>query len=298
MKITTNNPLNRLQGRSNSSTNFVERLANGNWMQRFARFYLVRGGYSWMQNQIQKFDHNINGTQLKLSKPSIFDGFCVDDAVQSVKLKSVSFGLQLPFNMTHSIYEYAVKNFCFEPGYPERFKVDDIRDGHLGDRPVFRALVGDLGNCKVIEEIAQDPILLKIAAGCLGYYPTFVTSHLTWSIVSNLPLEEIKKCYPPATFHYDIAGYNFVTAYFYITDVDLESGPHVMICNSHRNKPLCLLLLSGRHSDETIDRHYGRENEMAIVGQAGFGFFQDPSCFHKLIPPVKHNRLLFQIRYS
>lgn len=251
-----------------------------------------------MRNQIQKFDPNLNDAKLKLSNRSIFDGFCVEDAVQSIKRDSVAFGLQLPSNLTRSIHEYAVNNFCFEPEHPERFKVDDLRDGHLGDRPVFRALVGDLGRCKAIEEIARDPILFKIASGYLGYYPTLVTSHLTWSIASNLSPQEVKKHYPPATFHYDIAGYNFVTAYFYITDVDLESGSHVMIRNSHRSKPLPLLLLSGRHSDETIYQYYGRENEMAIVGQAGFGFFQDPSCIHKLIPPVKHNRLLFQIRYS
>ncbi|MEB3280830.1 MAG: hypothetical protein VKK42_18095 [Lyngbya sp.] len=285
MKIIADNPLNRV--------------SRENFMQKCARFYQWRQAYSCIQKRIQKFDKQIEKEKLKLDSKSIFDEFSVEDAVKNIKKESVAFGLQLPREITQSIHNYAVNNFCFEPRYPERFKIESVRRGWLGnERPVFRALVSDLSNCKAIEEITGDSILLKIACSYLGYYPTLVTQHLTWSIASNLDVEEIKKHYPPTNFHYDIAGYNFVTANFYITDVGLESGPHVMIPKSHRNKPLSLLLGAGRQTDETVYKHYGRENQKVIVGQAGFGFFQDSSCIHKLIPPVTQNRLLFQIRYS
>ncbi|QSJ17953.1 hypothetical protein JYQ62_03585 [Nostoc sp. UHCC 0702] len=153
--------------------------------------------------------------------------------------------------------------------------------------------------CQAINLIAQDSRLVQIASTYLRYYPTKITSHLTWSIVSNLTEDEMKKCYPATNFHYDIAGYNFATVSFYITSVlDESSGCHIMIKGSHQKKPVWMLLKSGRHSDETVYTYYGKENEIQITGKAGFGFFQDPSCFHKVKPPTSQNRLLLQIRYS
>lgn len=300
MKIISNNPLIRLKNRSSSSKNIIYRALSGDLTQRFSRFYPVRRGYSLVQNTIQRFDKNIQQKKLKLSSnTSIFDGFSVGNAVREMGKTSVAFGLQLSSEMVPSIYEYASNNFCFEPGYTGEFKIDDLENGYLNkERRVFCALVSDLSNCQTVQKITSDPILLKIASSYLGYYPSLITQHLTWSIKSNLPVEEVKKNYPPTNFHYDVAGYNFVTAYFYITNVDLESAPHVMIANSHRNKPWSMLLLSGRHSDENVYKYYGYEDEMVIVGKAGFGFFQDPSCIHKLLPPVTQNRLVFQIRYS
>ena len=90
-----------------------------------------------------------------------------------------------------------------------------------------------------------------------------------------------------------------VTACFYITPVlDEFSGPHLTIKGSHKRKPLWMLLKSGRLSDEKVYAYYGKDNEIEIKGKAGFGFFEDPSCFHKVKVPTSQNRLLLQIRYS
>jgi hypothetical protein len=89
-----------------------------------------------------------------------------------------------------------------------------------------------------------------------------------------------------------------MTAFFYITDVDAYSGAHVMIKDSHNKKPLYMVFSSARHSDKVVLNHYGKENQIIIEGEKGFGFVQDPSCFHKLLPPVRADRLLLQIRYS
>jgi hypothetical protein len=162
---------------------------------------------------------------------------------------------------------------------------------------VLRGLVSQVERCSAIAQIEQDPLLLQIVQSYLGYYPTRITRHLTWSVVSDLP-ERGQSIYPPTTFHYDIAGFNFMTTYFYITDVDVESGPHVMIKRSHVNKPLWMTLSSGRHSDAAVYGHYGKDKELVIEGKPGFGFMQDPSCMHKVLPPIKANRLLLQLRYS
>ncbi|MCM2410035.1 hypothetical protein ACOWPH_09410 [Anabaena sp. PCC 7938] len=213
--------------------------------------------------------------------------------------QSVFLGLQLPRYMVEEIYKFATNTLCTEPKHDDEFLECDIKNGCLKNgRYVMRGLVSNVMNCDAIKQIVHDPVLLNIVRQYLKYWPTLITQHLTWSFASELPVAEIKKIYPPTNFHYDVAGYNFMTIYFYITDVDADSGPHIMIKNSQKQKPLRMLLAPNRQSDEEVYGYYGKESELVITGKSGFGFVQDPSCIHKVKPPKISNRLLLQIRYS
>ena len=143
-------------------------------------------------------------------------------------------------------------------------------------------------------------MLKAFAREYLGYWPGQVTRHLTWTFVSELSEAEQRDRFLPLSYHYDVAGYNFMSAYFYITDLDRQSGAHVMIEGSHLRKPLHTLFApwSGRQTDDQIRQYYGQDAEFLIEGKAGLGFVQDPSCFHKLFPPINNNRLVFQVRYA
>ena len=271
-----------------------------NRLYGISRFLWVRNSYSSIQNILQI----INPPSPKMRNQSIFEGFDINQCLESMRHDAVAFGLHLPTEMTEEILEYASQHFCMEPGYSQKFLVTDVKEGCLPDgHQLTRALVllpygGEgISDCPAIEQLVEDPILLQIAHDYLHYWPTRITRHLTWALASNLPEQEIKKRFPPTTFHFDIAGYNFMTVYFYITDVDISSGAHVMIKASHGRKPRGFLA-SGRHTDSAVLTHYGKENQIAITGKGGYGFVQDPSCFHKVIPPVTANRLLLQIRYS
>jgi hypothetical protein len=51
-------------------------------------------------------------------------------------------------------------------------------------------------------------------------------------------------------------------------------------------------------TDEDLINFYGLESISNLVGQAGFGFAEDPCVFHKGIPPKSQDRLMLLIRYS
>lgn len=269
-----------------------------NRLYGISRFLLVRKSYSFIQSILQ----TINPLTPKRQNQSVFEGFDVNQCIETMREDAVAFGLHLPTPMTQEIYEYANQNFCIEPGYSQKFRVGEVKNGHLpdGHQPI-RALVllpngGDgISDCSAIEQLVEDPILLQIAHDYLHYWPTRITRHLTWMMASKF----IEEAPPAATWHYDIAGYNFMTAYFYITPIlDERSGPHVMVKGSHLQKPWHMLLSSARHSEEKVFKTWGRENKLVIKGESGFGFVQDPSCLHKIQPPTQSNRLLLQIRYS
>lgn len=281
-----------------SKNDFYQRIGAKYW-QRLGRFYTFRKAYSYCQNQIQKWHSPTHQKRPLIREKSIFTNISIDKTVAELKQDSVSLGLQLPKDLVREIYEFATQTPCIEPGFNQTFLAEEINNGRLGNgRYVMRGLVNDVMNCSAIQKLVHDPLLLNIVRQYLNYWPTLITQHLTWSFVSDLPEAEIKKIYPPTNFHYDVAGYNFMTAYFYITDVDLDSGPHIMIRNSQKRKPLKMLLSSNCQTDEEIYNYYGKADELIITGKQGFGFVQDPACIHKLKPPTKTNRLLLQIRYS
>ncbi|MEQ8974225.1 MAG: hypothetical protein RIE73_27990 [Coleofasciculus sp. C1-SOL-03] len=292
--------LERSKGRLSSASNPIKRLIQGDFTQRFGRFLICRRIYSLLQARRQRLNPDFYKKRLKIASDSMFDGVSLDKCVQQLRHEGVGFGLHLSPSMVKEIYQYAIQTPCIEPESDDEFFIEEvIRKGRRrGEHPVLRALVRDAMDCEAIQKITQDPLLLQIVKNYLGYWPNQITQHLTWSLVSDLSEPEIRQSYPPTNFHYDIAGYNFMTAYFYITDVKADSGAHVMIKGSHQKKPLYMTFSAGRQSDKTVLNYYGQDNQLIIEGESGFGFVQDPSCIHRVISPVKADRLLLQIRYS
>ncbi|MEM9816293.1 MAG: hypothetical protein AAF827_07815 [Cyanobacteria bacterium P01_D01_bin.6] len=277
------------------------RLAKRDIHHTIGRFNTVRKTYSLLQKGFQSSNSSYHRSRLNLQEKSLFPNNSPEQFAQKIKQRSVAFGLQLTCDKVAEIHEYACQNFLYEPGFEEKFKIEDVVQGRLSNgRNVMRGLVEDPGACPAIDQIARDPLLMEIARQYLGYWPSKVTHHLTWTFVSKLPEPEQRDRFLPLSYHYDVAGYNFISTYFYITDMDRLSGAHVMIEQSHARKPFHTLFApwSGRQTDEQILSYYGSDLEILIEGKAGYGFVQDPSCFHKLLPPATNNRLIFQVRYA
>ena len=141
--------------------------------------------------------------------------------------------------------------------------------------------------------------LLAIAAKFLGTPPVHVASELWWSFPVTATLSE--QLQAAQVFHYDLDDYRFIKFFFYLTDVDLSSGPHVLLRGSHKNKKLSHQLLGVRcasKGDREIVECYGADNLIAICGSAGLGFAEDSTCFHKGTLPTEKERLLLQIEYA
>jgi hypothetical protein len=181
---------------------------------------------------------------------------------------------------------------------PERFLISEMRDGRspLGD-PVAIADVERLEQCPAIGQLAGDRTLFEVARLHLGYPPRQVLPRLYWSPRSRLSDTQRRINGQTIDFHYDIERHSALYLYFYLTPVDRDSGAHVVISRSHAAKPLAIKLGSTRQAEHRVMRRFGRDNVVVLEGGAGFGFFEDPACFHKALPPLKRDRLILQFRY-
>ena len=132
----------------------------------------------------------------------------------------------------------------------------------------------------------------------IGHEPRRIMTILDWSFGSDYTDEERRKLkHHVIDYHYDVGGYNFVYASFYITDCDRNSGAHVMMKRSHNRKPLRMLLGSPVASQDAVRARYGIENEITIEGPAGTDFVQDTSCYHRASPPRQSDRLMLAVRF-
>ncbi|MDB4990633.1 MAG: hypothetical protein JWN04_5811 [Myxococcaceae bacterium] len=149
-----------------------------------------------------------------------------------------------------------------------------------------------------VRALAGDPILVDVVAGYLGYTPERVSSWLFWSPRNQLTHAEREARFQTVGFHYDVHGLNFLYVNFYITDVDRQSGAHVLIEGSHRGKRLRQLFGTAKVTDSEATRRYGPGRIKCIEGPAGSGFFEDASCYHKALAPLSNDRLMLQLRYQ
>jgi hypothetical protein len=224
----------------------------------------------------------------------------VDDAVHCLQKDGVYLGLQLPKTILQEILSFAYSNHCYGDAeytcgflYSEKDKA--IRQH---GKPFIR---GEYYNtaalCPAIKKLASDPKLLEIATKYLGKTPVFTGSRLHWIFVVKEAGYDLNKA--AMNFHYDLNDYCSLRFFFYLTDVDLLSGPHVCIRGSHNRKKLAYLFsLIRRQPEAELLDYYGAEKSLTVCGSAGFGFAEDVFCFHKATPPISKDRLLLQIQFN
>ncbi|HEX2884894.1 hypothetical protein [Vineibacter terrae] len=259
------------------------------------RFPAMRRAYSWLAAHAamprRPFGTNERNTLFPALAPH----------VSSLELRRHGLypGLRLPAEMVAAIIGFAEQAPCARPGFDESFRYADIRHGRLADgQPVPIADMRRPAACADVATIRNDPGLRQAASSFLGYQPPAPRVRLFWSFAAALPDDTRRALGQTIDFHYDVPWFNGVYAYFYLTPSDRHSGAHVMYPGSARDKPLRFVLASSFRDESALAAYYGADRQVVVEGPAGFGFLEDPFGYHKALPPVRHDRLVLQLRYG
>lgn len=146
----------------------------------------------------------------------------------------------------------------------------------------------------VVQQLVADPSILAIAEQYLQTQPINDVTTMWWSTA----LLAGKGSSAAAQFyHFDIDRIKFIKFFFYLTDVDADTGPHCFVAKSHRRKPR-ELRRGSRIADEEIARQYPRNDILEITGPRGTIVAADTTGFHKGKPLVRGERLLLQLQYE
>ncbi len=273
------------------------RLSGGEIHYALGRFHFVRQIYGSLRElaEGQPAPPSDGGATL-------FPGANISEITRTINADAVYVGLNLPAETVAEIAEFARTeplHANYDPDGPT-FHYADVQRGRTPDgRSVAIGGVYKPCRCPAVQAVVDDPVLRSIVTGYLGHTPREIMTILHWSFASDFDDEERRRRlrHHVIDYHYDVSGFNFVYASFYITDTNRDSGAHVMMKRSHKKKPLRMLLGSASASSEAVRKQFGIENEITIEGPAGTGFVQDTSCYHRATPPTAGDRLMLAVRF-
>jgi hypothetical protein len=283
-------------GFSLRSRSVARRLARGEIYYALGRFAVARRAYSSLRVALEAIK---GAPALPLATTSVFPDVDVSATVAALRRDGVALGLKLPSELRDEILAHGeTQRFIpLQGGAP--LSRSAIRDGRLPDgAPAVVGRVVEPWKCAAAQRVAFDPALVSIAGAYLGYRPPIVLTELHWSFVSPATASYRRQLGQTIDYHYDVGWFNFLYFFFYITAVDARSGAHAIIRGSHRKKPPGMLFHSARQSDDVVLAEYGAASELVIEGEAGTGFVEDASAFHKALVPDARERLAFFVRYG
>ena len=263
-------------------------------MNVFSRFSCVRRGLRRLSRPV-----DLGGYDPQRSR---FPDLDIDHAVAELERDGVSTGLQLPDDLVAHFVDFAsTRSMRGEGEYHWGFSLDEKQraEEEVGRRFGFGNFLHLDADLPAIAELGQDPALLEIASRYFRARPLHVISRLWWNFVvpPDAPgAADVRRI--ASYFHHDKDGFAGLRLFFYLTDVDAESGPHVVVRGSHRHKSVRQVLSIAKRTDAAIAGYYGDEKLVPITGPAGSGFFEDPFCFHKGTAPLRNDRLILELQYA
>lgn len=232
--------------------------------------------------------------------PSLLQGAPAAEAAAGLVSVGYHLGYRLAGSAVEALRTFAAATPCTHAaGDGERFLFGEVTDGRTpGGQPVAVADVDLSGPCPVVQAVALDALLVEVATLYLGYPPTKVIPRLFWSPAARLSDELRRRDAQTIDFHYDIDPSRTLYAFFYLTPTGPGTGAHVVLPATHGRKPVAIVLESTFQSAERLRELYPGVEPLVIEGEPGFGFLEDPSCFHRALPPRDADRLCLQLRYS
>jgi hypothetical protein len=261
-------------------------------MRKAARLEIVRDVVCALS---QPAVHSYNITA---SCPSIFENLDVHTIASTLQQEGFCPGLQLPPSVVQDVLHYAETHSCWgDRDARFEFLPHQKAEAEAQFSQSFR-LASYTGTNAVLNQIIHDPGLLAIAAQYFGTDPVLVGSELLWSF--PVPSTSTQRMKAAQVMHYDIDDYRCLKFFFYLTDVDEGSGPHACIPRTHRGKKWLHQVLGQRCAkidDEKLIADYGGKI-VTLCGAPGFGFVEDPFCFHRGNPVERKPRLMLQVEYA
>ncbi len=269
---------------------------NPKWllMRKMSRFQSGRTVMRYLSHHRAKSYQS----SLKISD-SVFTKIDIDKAIKQLKTQGFYLDLKLPKEVVKEIIDFALSTPCYANRKSNLgFYYHQKTSAEIQSEKKIK--IGCYFNtaqlCPAIYKLQNDSQLLAIAARYLEQEPVHQGNQLWWSFAGEFSDWERRQS--AQMFHYDLDDYRFLKFFFYLTDVDDKSGPHICVRASHKHKKLSHVLLRKRETDKEIIDYYGEQSLVTICGQAGFGFVEDPLCFHKGLTPTHKDRLLLQIEFA
>ncbi len=229
-----------------------------------------------LRTPIIRFHQKFNNNELiQTDKDPLFPNLEIERVVEEINELGYSNGMTLPEKELTEILLYCEKNKRATNWNPHK-------------------------DCKTIDKLSRNAAIVDVVRKYFGAQPTLWLTELRWTVVGPekesfpQPRYQEPTLYDIFSFHYDIVDYKSLTLFIYLTDVDLDCGPHVIIESTHKNKSLKELTRIVM-SDAAAQKKYGNRIK-TLLGEKGTIIFEETSSYHKA-EVCKKTRLVLLMTY-
>ncbi|HLH50601.1 MAG TPA: hypothetical protein VKV96_14770, partial [Roseiarcus sp.] len=279
--------------------------ANPNYamMRGAARFRSINGVVKGAKGLVEGRTYRALVDDLKARlRDSVFAEVDPERFIADLNRDGCAFGLTLPAADVEAIRAYAAAETVYadrNPGLgfplPRRLEAEKA----LGKPILVAQYFNTEAQCPAIAKLRADPFLHYTAARYFGSAPFSHDPNLWWTFATNASEEDkIKHAH---RFHSDVDDFAILKFFFYITDVAVGDGSHVLVKGSNRERPYRKFsdrLVLRRYRDDEITSFYRADRIVDIGGPAGTGFAEDTFCIHKGNSPFDKPRLLLQFQFT
>ena len=257
---------------------------------------------------------------------SVFDGWPINFLSKFLSQKKIIFGSNYPNNFLFIDYDYDNINYdllnsgyYFHKNKIDMKLIDDINSNIIkingkycsdlyssnnyeefnpnnpkGVKFIYKT--DDLIKIDGIQKLLLDKQILTIAQNYLGALPIIDIVTAWWSSPSKFADKNAAQYW-----HFDMDRPKWLKVFIFLTDCNIENGPHSFIEGSHKNGGIPTILRSKgyqRLSDNEINNFYPKKKIKTFIATKGSVLFEDTRGLHKGIKLETGNRLMLQFQYS
>jgi len=209
--------------------------------------------------------------------------------LEALERDGFSTGINLSIESVEEIIDFCNKSLFDVNRNPNKKIKVNFEDTEQKDGYIFSLNDPHLSN-KLIYNIATDKRVLRIVTGYLGVSPVLYGTQIWYTFP-----DDSKQHHYDFGFHYDIDDIKFIKLFFYLDDVSIDHGPHMIIKRTH-NSSHFFKIFNRQISDKLAEEKYG-ENITIMTARQGEGFFEDTFNYHKGGYPTRR-RLILQFEYT
>jgi hypothetical protein len=244
-------------------------------------------------NPPEPIDYNSNTGFLKSE---------VDKAAQSINEKGYYiFNKKLSEDMCNRLLQFALTERCegremdMQTASSNRHKT--IYSRGQSDCVRYDFFTDDLLANKDIQILLGDLSFADVAQSYLGSKPTIDIVTMWWhTAYSKEPDKKAAQYY-----HFDMDRPKWLKFFVYLTDVTVETGPHVFIEGTHKSGEIPSKFLNkgySRLTDNEINEVYDSSRIKEFIAPRGTIIAEDTRGLHKGKNLINSDRLILQFQYS
>lgn len=275
---------------------FVDHFIREPWQKKSPALAIFRVSQILHERTNGKFDRlyqkcaNFLNPSKTLPAPTLLDWNTIKTTVSNLNKDGCYI---LPVKLTpedlQEIREFAFSNPAYAKKLDEQIYIRP--DAIPTEHGRYEWKMESLTKLNAVQRLMKDSSLHEIAQEYIG--GACVLSSITLWLDPAYKGE-----FDPHIYHYDNDGPKFLKYFFYITDVEADTGAHKFIRGTHNHTKPEQFRISKRYDEKILLDYWGKENEIVFAAPAGTILAEDTAGFHRG-STVKHDyRLLMQFQYA